>query len=270
MHSFLFRFFRTAAVATLGLFFLSGSASGVEKTFDGLYLGLDLGILGDLSNTEGNYSYINLHGGGPYVSETGKKKSSDDFDLSPSGALKLGYGFAIEKDYYFGLESAVHFEDSYSISSGTYTFSNPASRPDYIKDMNVVADIDPDIHVSLAFQPGIKIYENLLVYGSCAYHFMRADIFTQTDFDRSTINAAATLNENRDKENFHGVSLGVGLKYAFTENWMMNFKAEWVYFGDKDLTGPDIVSAPDEITFRQTTSIQPSWTTFHIGVEYHF
>jgi predicted porin len=93
---------------------------------------------------------------------------------------------------------------------------------------------------------------------------MNADVRSVTTFDSSILNTPS-LTEAISEEDFHGIGIGIGGRYALNKNWSLFGRGEWIKFKSQKVSGPSL-STLDEITFSQDTDVAPSRASLMFGI----
>lgn len=106
-------------------------------------------------------------------------------------------------------------------------------------------------------------FDRALVYGKAGWVAAGFDWNSQNvnfcGVNCTVITGSATLD---------GLLIGVGLEYAFTNNWTAKFEYDYLGFGAKNVNFVTVI--PNVTTFTQTQNVSADKHIFKVGVNYLF
>ena len=175
-------------------------------------------------------------GGGGGGGDTGGGDTGDAFDMDGFiGGVHAGYNWQ-DGNFVFGIEGDADFSD---VSGGT--------------DFNYGGSLTGDISLATHWQASLRLrggvaMDNLLLYGTAGVAFAAAELASEGD-----------ANNSSDTNVHLGWTVGAGLEYALSENWIARGEVRYTDF------------AP-EIYMLEEGPVESSWTQTAVtaGLSYKF
>ena len=175
-------------------------------------------------------------GGDTGGGDTGGGDTGDAFDMDGFiGGVHAGYNWQ-DGNFVFGIEGDADFSD---VSGGT--------------DFNYGGSLTGDISLATHWQASLRLrggvaMDNLLLYGTAGVAFAAAELASEGD-----------ANNSSDTNVHLGWTVGAGLEYALSENWIARGEVRYTDF------------AP-EIYMLEEGPVESSWTQTAVtaGLSYKF
>jgi outer membrane immunogenic protein len=106
-------------------------------------------------------------------------------------------------------------------------------------------------------------FDRALVYGKAGW------VWGGFDWDARFVNfCGLTCPVTTGSTTLDGLLIGVGLEYAFLNNWTVKFEYDYLGFGSKNVNFVTVV--PAQVAFTQTQNVSADKHIFKVGLNYLF
>jgi len=108
-------------------------------------------------------------------------------------------------------------------------------------------------------------FDRALVYGKAGW------VAGRFDWNAADVNCGNFCTTTRANATLDGLLIGLGLEYAFLNNWTAKFEYDYLGFGSKNVPFTITCSAfCNPLTFNQTQNVSADKHIFKVGLNYKF
>jgi len=193
------------------------------------------------------------------------------------GAIHLGYGIPLGKDFYLGVESSLNVSSdsgkkAISEAMGdTKTFWRSTLSNENISNMRA-------LEVSIDLDPGVLLSSDTLLYGLVGVAFNKLRLTLSSHFARSSAADPIVIDRflsRTVRKSLIGVRAGIGIKQQISRSIALFLQYAYTYYGKVQISNSANFSAPqgppgtiDTMVNSSTVRVMKSSIIF--GLDWYF
>ena len=232
-----------AAVGAAVVLGFGGATAQAADNFTGPYVG---GSLSLFNNTTVSLSDSAVNADGDVVSETVNLGVDDAFNQLD---LVFGYGALLNSRAYVGAEFRYTVADRFK--GKVLNFASDADAGSF--------DIEGDGGYALMFQLGYAVTDNVVFYGTAGYVKREWDVSFSGVFEGTAEREEVSFKTS-------GIGYGIGVKYAFSRNLLVNAEVLKANYSSKTVIDEGVF----DDAIGNAASLEPDSLSASVGIMYRF